>query len=411
MPRTDIKATPELAIQLSDGQRTYRPGDTIIGSVIRRVHTISPRGWVTIKLYGRAKSKKTVRRNNPSTNTIQTRHYRGRFNFFAPNETCQKLFDGIIHIPPNSGPQAWPFSLTIPTRASPRSVISGNMQRDSYQPLNEGAIAASSLPSSFMFVDEGWRTSFHGFVEYYLEAEFWQENKSSPTIATLPLAIRAPSIPYPLVDFDMKSRTFPSCIKTQRLIPGMEDAELSFRQMAQKFFGSSKVPQFSFSVQVECPAVIQLENPNPIPFKIRVISDRQRTSDIVTDFPKSMALGALKIELKAVTSVICEREHTADGIEMFNIVDTGTLVNPISVPSGTAAEALDLGAILELYLHSDHLNVRGKRSRQFRSLIYPNFITYNIKRTHQLKWEFRLSVVGESIKISGEQPVSVLAAS
>jgi hypothetical protein len=290
-------------------------------------------------------------------------------------------------------------------------VISGNVERNSYQPLHEGAIAASSLPSSFMFAGHRGRTRFHGFVEYYLEAEFWQENKPSPTIATLPLDVRAPSIPYPLVDFDMKSRTFPSCIKTQRLIPGMEDAELSIRQRAQKLFGSSKVPQYSFSVQVECPAVIQLENPNPIPFKIRVISDRQRTSDIITDVPKSMALGSLKIELKAVTSVICERKHTADGIEMFSIVDAGTLLNPISVPSGLEAEALDLGAILELSLHSDHVNARGKRLRQFGSLVYPNFLTYNIKRSHQLKWEFRLSVVGESVKISGEQLVSVLAAS
>jgi hypothetical protein len=118
MPQTRPKATLGLAIQLDPKQITYTPGDTIFGRVVRKVHTVGPRAWVTIRLYGRAKSKMTVHKNHG--NYQSSKHYRGRFNFFSPNETCQKLFDGSVHIPPNGDPQEWPFALTIPTNPSPR---------------------------------------------------------------------------------------------------------------------------------------------------------------------------------------------------------------------------------------------------------------------------------------------------
>ena len=101
-------------------------------------------------------------------------------------------------------------------------------------------------------------------------------------------------MPYPLADFDLKTRIYPACIRTQRLIPGMENAELSFRQKTQKLLGSSKVPLLWYNVHVDYPAVIQLENPIPIPFKVRVVINRQRTSDIIVDVPQ-------KIELKITT--------------------------------------------------------------------------------------------------------------
>ena len=414
MPRTCAKSTQELAIQLDDKPFSYCPGDVIIGGVVRKVHTVSTRAWVTITLHGRAKSKLTVRRNNGSGTT--THHYRGRFNFFAPNETCQKIFDGPVHIPPGGDPNAWPFALTIPTRPSPLSVKAGNSQDRSYLPLNDEAIATSSLPSCFAFENQGWGPTFHGFVEYYLEAEFRQENGSHLSTATLPIVVQAASTPYPFETFDLKARTYPGCIKTQRLIPGMEDAELSFRQKTQKLFGSSKVPQFSFSVQVDCPTVIQMQNPIPIPFKIRIIPNRGQTSDIIVDIPQTIMLRSLTMELEATTSIICDgsfSSRTASGTQKQHFADKGTVLglrSPIAIPSDSDAKAFDVGAFLELSLHPQYASVRGKPLHPF-AQIYPSFITYNIKHSHQLRWDLSLELAGESLKVSGGQAISILGAS
>jgi hypothetical protein len=414
MPITEVEATQELAIQLENRLASYSPGDAIAGRVVRKTHTVSTRGWVTIRLFGRAKSKLTIRRNNGNNTT--THHYRGRFNFFAPNGTCQKIFDGPVHIPPDGSLQEWPFTLVIPTGPSPSSVKAGNLQDRSFLPLDVGTIAASSLPSSFAFSNHRWREQFHCFVEYYLEAEFRQEKKSQLSRATLPIVVLATSSTYPFESFDLKARTYSGCIQTQRLIPGLESAELSFRQRTQKWFGSSKVPKFSFSIQVDCPAVIQLQNPNPIPFRIRIVPDRKQSSESLVDLPQTLALTSLYMQIEATTSIICDASfspRTASGSGTYAFAPKGSVLGirkPITIESGADSKALDLGALLGLSLHPQHANARGKPLPQF-GKIYPSFVTYNIKHSHRLRWELSLETAGEVMKITGEQSVSILAAS
>jgi hypothetical protein len=413
MPITEVNATQELAIQLENRPNPYSPGDAITGRVVRKTHTVSTRGWVTIRLFGRAKSKLTIRRNNGNSTT--THHYRGRFNFFVPNETCQKLFDGPVHIPPDGSLQEWPFTLVIPTSPSPSSVKAGNLQDRSFLPLDVGTIAASSLPPSFAFSDHRWREQFHCFVEYYLEAEFRQENRSQLSTATLPIAVATSSV-YPFESFDLKARTYSECIQTQRLIPGMENAELSFRQRTQKWFGSSKVPQFSFSIQVDYPTMIQLQNPNPIQFRIRVVPDHKRSSESLVDLPQTLALTSLYMQIEATTSIICDASfspRTASGSKTYAFAAKGSVLGirkPITIASDSDAKTLDLGALLGLSLHPRHANARGKPLPQF-GKIYPSFVTYNIKHSHRLSWELSLEAAGEVVKITGEQAVSILAAS
>lgn len=414
MPQTGLKATRELAIRLDDSLTSYCPGDTIIGAVVRNVHTVSTRAWVTIKLHGRAKSKITVHRSNGNGGST-TKHYRGRFHFFTLDETRQMLFDGPVHIPPGGDPQVWSFALAIPRRPSPGAVKQGNSQDRSYLPLNDEAIATGSLPSSFTFDNQSWRSNFHGFVEYYLEAVFRQENDSHLTTAILPIILRPDSIPYPLPT-NLKSRIHPGHVKTHRLIPGMENAELSFHQKTQKFFGSSKVPQFSFTVYVDSPTVIQMQNDIPIPFKVRIVPNRERTSDIIADVPQTIMLTSLTMELKATTLVICDgtfSPHTASGTKEYNFAAKGTILglrDRITVPSDLEAKALDVGAFVGLSLDTQCAKSRGKPLYQFGKL-YPSFITYNIKHSHQLSWELNLEVAGETTKVCGQHPVSILAES
>lgn len=412
MPKTGPSGSPELTIKLDANRLCYNPGDTIIGGVSRNVLTVSTRAWVTVRLYGRAKSKLTVRRSNGNSTT--THHYRGRFNLLAQTETCQQLFDGPVHIPPNSNAKIWPFAITIPTSPCAHAVKSGNAQDRSFLPLNDGVIAASSLPSSFMFEKDGYHKQFHGFVEYYLEAGFRQENSNHLSKATLPLTVLETPSPYPFQNFDLKSRESYHCIKTQRLVPGMENADLTFHQKAQKFFSSSKVPQYAFSVKVDYPTIIQMQNPNPISFKISIVPNREQTSDIIVDVPQTITIATLSMELQATTSIICDgtfSSKTASGTikHPFGFL-VGHRSSPITITPGPDTKELDLGALAGLSLHPRQAYARGQPLQAF-SLVYPSFVTYNIKHYHHLKWDLVLKAAGESVKVSGLFPVSILAAS
>lgn len=422
MPQTFSKSGPELAIRLESQSIYNNPGDTIIGTVVRKEPTVSPKALVTIKLYGRAKSKDTVRQGNTS------REYSGCFNLLSEGDIFEKLFEGPVHIPPEGGAQSWPFALTIPMAPSPRSVISWHTKEYSYLPLDAATIAASSLPASFAAIDCGWG-DVQAYVEYYLEAQFRQETHSaaqflshsavphvSTSNATLPILLQGDSLPYPLEDFRLQKRIFPGSIKSQHLVPGMENSELSFHQQMRQFLGSSKVPEFHFNVHVEYPGVIQLQNPNPIPFKIHIVPDRERTSDILKDISYTLEITSLTMAIISGTSIICSggsSPHRAYDSNKHKFAKKKTVLglpDSINIQSGSDSKAFDIGASLDLNLLSEHVTVRGKKMDRFRRIV-PSFITYNIKHSHQLKWELDLELSGESTRITSQMPVSVLAAS
>lgn len=415
MPRTFSKATQDLEIQLEENVQAYCPGDTVVGHVVRKVHTVSTRAWVTIKLCGRAKSKLTE--YHAHQNGTRASNYRGRFNFFHLNAVSQKLFDGPVHIPPGGEPQMWYFAMSIPTNPYPQVVSAGNTQECSYLPLNKEVIAVSSPPPSFEFRNEpGWGPKFHCYVEYYLEADFREENGSHLATATLPLLLKPDMNLHPFKGPNVRTQSVPGSLQTQRLVPGMRASELSFHQKTQKFFRSSKVPKFSFSTVVEYPTAIQIENSVPIPFTIHIIPDLGNTSDTIVDDPQTFVLVSLIMQIRASTSILCSGtlgRHTANGINEHDFSERGTILglhDSITIPSELDGKALDIGAFLGLSLSYRHANTGGNPLRQF-GRIYPSFTTYNIKHSHLLKWEFYLEVAGETVKVSGEHPVSILAAS
>ena len=409
MPRTGLNRSPALAIELESPQSSYLPDDIVLGKVVRGAHVVSPRGWVNIKLLGRAKSKMTV--SNGQNKSV----YRGRYTIFQIHE---KLFDGPIHVPPNGEPQSWPFAIAIPKGPSPPLVATGHDQKYSNLSLKEDDIAKQPLPATFYYAGEGWSTKFHGYVEYYIEAELRVSGSGSPAgTATLPISVRPPSTPIPITDFDLKGRSFGGLIKTQRLVPGQETAELSFKQKTQKFFGSSKVPEFVYSVEVDYPAVIQMGNPNPIPFRMRILPNRSRTTDIISDVHQTVTLTKLMMEIKANTAVLCQgtfTSHDADKTVKHSLSLQQALISlggPITIPSGPDAEAIDIGALLDLRLDARRAYAMGKPLLAFQSQLAPSFTTYNIKHSHRLKWEAIMTVAGETMEVSAEYPVSLLAPS
>ncbi|KAK1764508.1 hypothetical protein QBC33DRAFT_547439 [Phialemonium atrogriseum] len=410
MPRTVAKATPLLEILLDGGESTYRPGDTITGRVVRSAPIVSSQASLNIQFHGRSKSKMTVSRGQAGTSV-----YRGRFNFFDPGQNRQQLFYGPIHIPPDGAMKEWPFAITVPTALDPSTVATGNQQKASYLPLGPHDVATHSLPPVF-HASGVWMitTTYHCFVEYFLEAELNAEGTAGSTDkATLPVNVIPAYTPDMITDFDLSRRSFLCRISTYHLVPGMEAASLSFQQRTQKFFGSSKVPQFAFSLQVECPGILQLGNPHLVPFRVLVIPDRTQTTEAIRDNSQTVTLTAMNFEIRASTKLICRgtlAPHTSSetrkvGFDLKSAI--AQLGAPIVLPSGEKSEPLDVGALLQLSITSATPRGQGPFSR-YKGQLYPSFETYNIKHNHRLRWELTVTTAGESTTLSNEVDITLL---
>lgn len=241
-------------------------------------------------------------------------------------QTRQQLHYGPLHVPSSSEPASWEFAIEIPTRPSPSAVVSEMKKPEaSYLPPIAADIAEHPLPSSFATSGSRSTTRFDAYVEYHLEASLHQQGSGhhgDSITATLPVRIRAPPMPYPLTDFDLCRRSAQFAASSYRLVPGMETVELTFKQKSKKFFGSSKVPMFGFTLQYDIPGVVQLDNPTPVPFCVRVVPDGRRTREVLQGAPQIVTLNSLELILKADTAVIAPGTfgaHTGDGTVKHNI--------------------------------------------------------------------------------------------
>lgn len=241
--------------------------------------------------------------------------------------TRQSLHQGPLHVPSSSEPAIWEFAIEIPTQPSPRAIASEMKDREaSYLPQDESGVTQHPLPSSFATSGRRGNTRFEAYVEYHLEASLQQQGSGKHggdnITATLPVRIRAPPMPYPLTDFDLCRRSAQFAASSYRLVPGMETVELTFKQKSKKFFGSSKVPMFGFTLQYDSPGVVQLDNPIPVPFRVRVVPDGRRTSEVIQGAPQIVTLSSLELILKADTSVIAPGTfgtHTGDDTVKHNV--------------------------------------------------------------------------------------------
>jgi hypothetical protein len=422
MPRTELRVSPELTIEIENFQATYAAGDTIIGRVVRHEHIDSPDSSVTINLLGRSKARNTRR----SSSTSNTHTCRSSFQLFSPPDLRQILHSGPIQISPNGLPQFWPFSITIPLNASPAAVREANENTPSYLSLDPDDIVACPLPSSFYYGGNGWSTNFDGFVEYYLIAHLKVKRVDSrvETIeSTVPLFIRPLAGEKPLLDYGLRRKFRLEKVTSHRLMPGMEYAGLSLRQRTQRLFNSSKIPSFGFTIRIEYPTIIQLENPNPISFKVGILPDDSTTTDIIRDVPQTAKLTQIELELKSDTLV---RFPTSSGVHTDRKEDsydfglgrlfTPEVGEPVTIPTLKRKledhQACDVGVALQLRLDSCHAYVMGKPiSGQFQKRIYPSFTTYNIRRTHVLRWDVGVEVGGETSDVWGEFPVEIVGPS
>ncbi|KAF9878416.1 hypothetical protein CkaCkLH20_03908 [Colletotrichum karsti] len=421
MPTTCRKGGPDLSLQLVDPSTPLYPGSVVLGHAVRKSHIVAANATVRVRLQGRAKAKLVVDRGNNSKS-----YYRSRFNFWSQGAIADVVHNGPVHVAqgPGAEAQSWPFALALPTHTDAGAVNAAltEKEREACFLRAPGDVRGSlgvpeqPLPGSFFFEHSGFGKSWHGFVEYWLEAELVVEGKRKMVEATLPVRVwSVPSPSPPIADFGLVGRTMAGCVSTQRLMPGMEEAKLSFKQKSQKFFGSSKVPTFHYSLRVEYPTRIQLGNPSTIPFRLKLTPDREKSSDVIEDVPQRVIIKSATLEVHSTTAVICPGSfdpHEASKSRKACIGKTNKFINEIDgivIPSSSKEEPLDLGAVMDLRLNATGSVPDASRFGAGAYLtLAPTYTTYCVQLHHMMKWEIQVLIAGESWECGWQQKIVVL---
>jgi hypothetical protein len=416
MGRTVRKCGPALSIQLSNSSEIFQPGAIIRGNVIRKAHVVSVAGRINIKFLGRSKTKIKQR----SSGDRKT-DYRGCANFFTIYQMRQTIHAGPLHVAPNGEPAIWPFVIAIPEYPNPTAVCSGNSQKHNYISVKPEDIAEQPLPGTFYCQQPGWGNDFEGYVEYWLEATIHLEGRSHVDKAILPIKIYAQSTTTAVADLALRERSTFCRVSTLRMIPGMEHADIGFKQKVQKLFGSSKVPRYHFQAQIQAPSVIQLEHPDPVPFSIRAIPLPEKISSAIRDVPQVITVESVEMRIKSCWEVMCpgnflSSTHTESGnastdLGLKSFFPELKRHGPIVVPQGEDAEYVNIGEHLELKLHLSWVYAFGRAVKRLPRQLYPSFTTYNIKHKNFIKWAVTLQVADQQYVVSGSQEVLVLGPS
>lgn len=407
MPQTVPQYSPALGIRLKGNQVSYAPGDTIIGHVYRRNHAVSPSASIQIKLGGRTKTKLIVSSGGNKRTT-----YRGRFNLIPENIHWKQIFEGPLHIEQGGDEQVWPFAITLPKYVDPRYLQNGE-QHESYLPL--GATDCV-LPSTYSYPTAG---TTEAFVEYYLTATLRMRGKgaSDGASAVLPITVKNLENGPPIADFAVKRAKSSQTIYTYRLVPTMKEVKLSFSQKFKQVLQTTSVPTFVFNMFVGLPTIIQLDNPNPIPFRLNIVPDLKASSEALRDVKHQVRLTYVSIRIFTLTEVICEGSfapHTKDKTNEYDLCVMSALSQSIKdgiyIPCTDGESAIDIGEMINLRLghfRPGFPQLPGDRRLSFD----PTFTTYNIRQSHRLKWEVRGIVAEEGFKEYGAVPITLLAPS
>ncbi|KAJ5928218.1 hypothetical protein N7466_007174 [Penicillium verhagenii] len=419
MPAHQASGSPAFKFDIAAPYEwAYSPGDTIIGNLVRRMPIVTSEASIKLYFFGRVKVKITKHNlNGPEQNTVSI--YRDDWQLIASNETT--VFKGPLHLAEGADvPLSWPIRVDIPHQAMQPYGHGRHDWQSSFLPMGVEYPAADPtkrlLPGSF-YSDSDMGRSYE-LVEYYLKAEmnyeFGGHHKSHEAIC--PITLR-----HQLPDPISAPRMFKQIqqISTYRLLPGMEDAELSFKQHAKQIFSSSKVPRLRYELLFTVPTSIHLDDPTPLPLRLEIIPDSAGTSASINDVAHHLRIVELEFEIhlktqsqapSAILGVIHPHEHDEDLSINFER-SLADLEQPLILTTGEKRMPVDLGNIFQLSLHGWGVKAGNRkivwdawRMAQLR----PSFMTYNIKHSHTMKWKITFEIAGEKVKHRFALPVNIL---
>ncbi|OAR00266.1 hypothetical protein LLEC1_03406 [Akanthomyces lecanii] len=407
MPSARSQGSPDLSIALAgSSKRVFRAGDTIVGKVVRRQHIVVPDCRVTIRLVGRAKTKIV---ETKSTGNGGTRHetHRSRYNFFGYHalDTSQVIHSGPLHVAAEQADAAqFPFAVTIPTH--PSQQLSRESDPNSFLPTDVASVATQLLPPSY----SSCHARSEGYVEYWLEAQLTPgpgtNNKAvNPAQSTQPILLGAPPTLEPAPRM-VKTCGSPShSITSYKLIPEMDQVELTLKQMSKQFFHASSVPALSYSIHMGLPVAMQLQAHECIPLTLRLSPTSSGTSNDVRKVTQKATINHISVHLKKYT-VIRAGEHFFGGPRERSMSDSydlhfgralNSLPAPMVVDLDPDGDRIDLGALFDIRLSELGFCSGDARlaTHWYAPPITPSFTTYNMKVTHALKVNITVTVCGK----------------
>lgn len=410
MSQTRTNASADLQVDVASPPFwTFAPGDSVIGTVTRRSPIITSEAIVRVELVGRLKVKLDDTNSNNNVHRVHKQ-------IIKPTaSSVQDVCRGPLHLPvqdERSGEDflSWPFSLEIPTHAR-REIGFQRAPGRSDAENNNGP--RPPLPGSFHSYRSSLSTDSEAFIEYYVEAHMRYKRKGhyENLKSTAPITLgRFPGVL--LHNYNLQHSLKTMCVRSQRLLPGMQNAELSLKQKTQKFFASSKVPELQFSVKFVTPAVIQLDYPTPFPLILEVNPWPEKTSPAVQDVDHRVQLSDLKIFIRSSTLLSVPSNFNMSSIHQdyqYFRQDLGvgtilkSLESPLAFSSQGRNEPVNIGNMFRLILRE-----RGLAGKRPTLKIWPSFSTACIEHTHALEIEAYFSVVGELCKVEARSNLTIL---
>lgn len=291
---------------------------------------------------------------------------------------------------------------------------------EGFLPQDKFGLAQHTLPGTFITSNNDWNHSSEGYVEYYLEARLQYHRGGGYKLnrATVPIIMR-PQPPIVLPDCELQQRKIDKTFQSQRLLPGMERADLTFRQKSQRLLGSSKVHRAHYSVEIGLPRVVQLDNPSPIPFTLNIVLPTSSTS--FQNAGLKVRLNWVKISIKSTTTLLAPRDFSRltkrDTYSVNHNLNLERAFRDLEAPIEYSIDkahdngVVNIGNMFQLTLRSNGLKAGNRRLASVPyPYIQPDLVTYNIRHSHRLETEVSLSIAGErhTIPVSGD--VMILAA-
>ncbi|KAJ5826145.1 hypothetical protein N7474_003283 [Penicillium riverlandense] len=411
MPRTIGNSRDTLEIELAAPRGwSFAAGNTIIGNVVRHSKVLAPQATVTIVLKGRVKTKVVVRRSHHKES------FRGRWQLL--DEKPCTVYKGPLHLAEGENSVSWPFSVAIPTGPE-ASFLQSHSEKESFLPLDDENVSRHCLPGSFHGYGSGRVPNTEGFVEYFLEAELRYSRSGTWEAArtTYPITLRHASTSA-ILDPDIQQNTMPLKVQSQRRLSRMEDEDLTLKQKTQKFLRLCTGPQFHYKVEVLSPRALQLDDPTPIPFSLRIVPEQTNTSENVHDRPQIFHLNWVKMTIKSTTMFMAPGNFSSKHVHYNSRRVTihlclekafDDLESPITLISDPESEFLNIGDLLQPVLCSSGLWARERCLASVLNL-HPDFVTYNIRHSNWVKWDVSLDVAGDTHKFSVSNDLKILPA-
>ncbi|KAL6922961.1 hypothetical protein FSST1_000235 [Fusarium sambucinum] len=391
MEPLEPKSDKRLGIRLDSD--TYAPGDTITGFAYRATPISTPNAQVLCCLHGGAS---VVSKHDATIDSS--------FDFLTCHGESSSLYNGPLNIGFRSH-ERWSFSIEIPTCAD--STINMGNTSATYAPVGT---TDHQLPPTYTLCSPG---VISAYVQYFVVVKliYGGSEQVEELQAGHPFRMVQYSPNPPIADFAIRVWRYPKSIKSNLLIPGMEEEKISLFGWKKRSMSRSHDPTFKYELLFGFPTRIQMDNPTPIPLRLVVFPNWEKTTEIIQNVPQQFTLLFIKVSLVTCTKVIakCGREKFyTRAVDLCLSKAMDRLHKEVLIPCVSRWDPVDVGEMLNLHLG---LTQVGFNTSYPAEKCTPSFRTYNMTVTHKLQWILEAKVAGQVFSAKGEANVLLLRSS